>query len=768
MKVILSEKPSVARDIARVLGARKRNEGYLEGNGYQITWAFGHLVELAPPDAYDASLKSWSLSPLPFIPERFKLQVSTGKGIKKQFKIIKNLLQNATEIICATDAGREGELIFRNIAQLCRVKSKPALRLWISSLTDSAIRKGFADLRPLNEFNHLADAARCRAEADWIIGLNTTRAYTVKHSHGRGVLSVGRVQTPVLAMIVNRDQRIRNFQPEDYWELWTCYRDADFKHYTDRFKELAVCKKLYEKVLDSPLTITNVTEKQISQMPPKLFDLTQLQRVMNRKYGLTAQKTLVTAQELYERKLITYPRTDSCYLTDDVFHECAAVLSRLSRIRTEEIDRLDLSHLRRHRNYINSAKVTDHHAIIPTGELPAKLSLDHQHLFDEVVTRFIAIFYPPCEKAYTTVDAQVVEEHFIAKGTCIIKEGWLALYGGNDLKENQTQQILPEFAIGESGTHLPKVKKCRTKPPKHFTEATLLTAMETAGKEIEEEALQEAIKEKGLGTPATRAGIIEILVKRDYIQKRKKVLLATAKGEDLIRLLSFQQTLISPELTGEWEYQLKGVEKGRISVSQFMAKVTQFARQIITTLNSKEANVTLGLGPCPLCGQPVIKGKTGFGCSAWRSGCPFRFQAEQYGTILTEKDIPALLTAKRLSRPRKLQAVDGSLISGYITLDQTGNIGILGREAKVRKDSVGRCPLCNGNVLEKPHGFVCDACEFIIWKKIAGRKTSQALAKLLLTKGRSRKLKGFRTKAGKPFSAVLFLKAGKVEFEFKP
>ncbi len=769
MKVVLAEKPSVARDLARVLGARNRKKGYLEGSGYQVTWAFGHLVELAPPEAYDAALKRWALVPLPFIPERFKLQVAAAKGVKEQFNIIKHLLKPADEIICATDAGREGELIFRYIVQLCRMTGKPTKRLWISSLTDSAIQKGFADLKPAGDFDPLAAAARCRSEADWIIGLNTTRAYTVKHSHGRGVLSVGRVQTPVLAMIVRRDQEIRNFQPEDYWELWTRYREAGFKHLAGRFNTESDCRKIYQRVVDRPLTITDVKEKKSRQMPPKLFDLTELQRVLNRKAGFSATQTLAVAQDLYEAKLITYPRTDSRYLTDDLLPQCRQILSRLKQIKPQEIAPLDLDRLRKHRNYFNNAKVADHHAIIPTGQLPSGLKATHQKVFDEIATRLIAIFYPPCEKAHTTVTATAANERFSAKGTRILVNGWLALYGGDSGKKHsdEEEQVLPSFTVGESGPHTPQVKKCATKPPKRFTEASLLSAMEAAGKVVEDEALQEAMKEKGLGTPATRAGIIEILIKREYIQKQKRLLSATAKGEDLIRLLSPQKTLTSPELTGEWEFKLKQIEQGNLPAVHFMAEVARYAEQIITTLNDAKANAQLGLGPCPLCGRPVIAGKTGFGCSAWRSGCPFRFTALQFGTKLASKDIPALLTAGRLSRPRKLTSPDGSDISGYITLDRSGRIDFLSREEKIRKDALGRCPLCGGNVMEKSMGFACDGCDFIIWKKIAGRKTSPALAKQLLTKRRSRELKGFRSKAGKRFSAALILKEGKVVFEFK-
>ena len=767
MKVILAEKPSVARDIARVLGARSKKDGYIEGNGYLITWAFGHLVQLQNPDAYDASLKKWSLAPLPFIPESFKLEISSMKGVRKQFNTIKKLFSSATEIICATDAGREGELIFRYIAQLCHVKNKPSKRLWINSLTDSAIRQGFANLKPLKQFDALADAARCRSEADWIIGLNATRAYTVKHSHGRGVLSVGRVQTPVLAMIVNRDQLIRQFRAEDYWELGTIYRNIKFKHQSDRFSKHEQAQEIYQRILNQPLQITDVSEKKTTQRAPQLFDLTELQRVMNRKASLPAAKTLAIAQKLYESKLISYPRTDSRYLSDDIYPTCGKTLEKLSSKKPKEIAVLDLNNLAKQRNYFNSSKVTDHHAIIPTGHTTGSLDSNELRVYDEIVTRFIAIFYPPCEKAHTNVSARVVEECFKAKGTTILSEGWLALYGGGEKQKNE-EQMLPIFHVDESGPHQPEVKQCQTKPPQHFNESSLLSAMETAGKEIDDEALKEAMKDRGLGTAATRANIIETLVKRDYISKNKRHLLATSKGEDLIRLLTAQKTLTSPELTGDWENKLKLMEKGQLSAKAFMDEVSAYAGQIIGTLNSKEMDKTMGYGPCPLCGSPVIKGKTGYGCSAWKKGCPFRFHAEQFGTKIKDDDVPALLSAGRLNRPRKLTDATGNELSAYLTLDKQGHIGLLSREEKINADAIGSCPLCRGNVMDKHKAYSCDSCDFVIWKKIAGRTTSQSLAQVLLCKGRSQELKGFRSKAGKRFSASLILQDGKVEFDFKP
>ena len=448
-------------------------------------------------------------------------------------------------------------------------------------------------------------------------------------------------------------------------------------------------------------------------------------------------------------------------------------LSFLNSLRSQkpnEIAVLNLNQLAKHRNYFNTSKVNDHHAIIPTGQNPASLSGDEQRVYDEILTRFIAIFYPPCEKAHTTVTATAAQETFKAKGTTILVEGWLVLYGGakkeKDEKKEKNEQLLPVFTIGESGPHEPEVKQSQTKPPQHFNEASLLGAMETAGKYIDNDELKDAMKERGLGTPATRAGIIETLVKRDYICKEKRMLLATPKGEDLIRLLAAQQTLTSPELTGEWEHKLKLMEKGEVTSGQFMSEVKRYAHQILDTLKNKKLNDAMGYGPCPVCGKPVIKGKAGFGCSAWRSGCQFRFHAEQFGTVIKEDDVPALLTVGRLSRPRKMTNTDGSAVSGYITLDKQGKVGILKREDKVSAEAIGRCPLCSGNVLDKFKGFGCDDCDFIIWKKIAGRTTSKALAQVLLNKGRSQTLKGFSSKAGKKFNAVLVLKDGKVEFDF--
>lgn len=772
MIVVLAEKPSVGRDLARVLGAKSRHEGYLEGNGYAVTWAFGHLVELVEPDGYDPALKKWSLESLPILPDPFRLKVSSGKGVLKQFNIIKKLLKSADSVVCATDAGREGELIFRYIQHLCNCRGKPTQRLWVSSLTDAAIEAGFRNLRPLSDYDSLAAAATCRSQADWIVGLNATRGYSVQHSHGRGVLSVGRVQTPILALIVNRDLAIRDFKPEDYWELWTCYRGVKFKHATDRFKVKDQGEALLNKVKATPFEIAKVEEKTSSQPPPLLFDLTELQRTMSRLYGISTTQTLQLAQSLYEKKYLSYPRTDSRYLTDDLYPQCSQTLRLLSRAYPGPIAPLNLDCLGRSKRIFNNAKVNDHHAIIPTGQLPSQLSREEGLVYHAIVKRFVAVFYPNCEKAHTMVHGLASGERFKAKGTRLVSPGWFALYQSDkenakeEDRQGEKEQALPPFQVGEQGAHAPELKSCRTKPPKHYTEATLLSAMETAGKTVDDEELKEAMKERGLGTPATRAAIIETLFKREYIRREKKALTATEKGEELIRLLGQGTALTSAELTAEWEHRLKQVEKGLSCADDFMKHVRDFTMHIVNTLKDEAEKGVSDLGKCPLCREPIIKGNAGYGCSAWKSGCGFRFHAEQYGTKLNERDVQSLMYKGRLTYPRMLTAPNGEKAQGYVTIDGSGQIGMITREAKVNEDAIGQCPLCGGSVIEKYQCYSCIDCDFAIWKKIAKRKVSRTLAQVLMSKGRSQVLKGFRSKAGKPFSAALVLTEGKITFEF--
>lgn len=653
MIVILTEKPSVARDIAAHIGAGNRQEGYFEGNGYQVTWAFGHLIALKDPEDYDPLLKRWSLTTLPFIPEQFELKIVDDKGVRKQFSIIKKLFKSASGLICATDAGREGELIFRYILAMtdCR---KPWKRLWLSSLTEEALQTAFKNLKPGADYNNLYAAAKCRSESDWIVGLNATRNFTVRYGAGKTLWSVGRVQTPVLAMIVHRDDEIRYFKSKPFWELFTKYREVEFKLKGDRFLAKNEADAALTQVKDHPFFIDKVTVKNEKEPPPLLFDLTELQREMNRRHGMTAADTLQTAQTLYEQKLITYPRTDSRYLTQDMKGQVAEILIHLKKIRPDEIAPLNLSALPFSNRIIDDKKVSDHHAILPTGKLSGVLPFPSQAIFEALVTRLIAVFYPACVKEATTIEGSSNQKPFQAKGIRIVSPGWTTLYPKKS--DDKEIQELPLFKKGENGPHFPYVNEGKTKPPTHFNENTLLGAMETAGKGVEDETLRQALKEKGIGTPATRASIIETLIKRKYIERSKKALTATDLGRYLIALIQ-DPNLKSPELTGEWEARLKEIEKGTFSAADFMQGISQFTRQIIKDSDISKINYEI-YGPCPKCKSPVIQGKKGYGCSKWREGCAFVLWKQNKEIELNEGQIRCLLQKKILLPP-----INGTILS---------------------------------------------------------------------------------------------------------
>ena len=518
MIVVLTEKPSVAKDIAHFLKATHRKDGYFEGAGYRVTWAFGHLVSLKEPHDYDINFKRWSLDTLPIIPEKFSLKLINNSGVKKQYSVIKELFKQADELICATDAGREGELIFRYILALSGSSKKPFKRLWLNSLTNEAIKEAFGKMKSGEEYTNLYYAAQCRSQADWIVGLNATRFMTVRHGFGKYLWSVGRVQTPILQMIAKRDEEIRFFVPEPFWELKTLYRKVNFDYKGKRFMEKKKAEALLEQTNTHPLCVTGIKEKKESTPPPLLFDLTELQREMNKRFGLSAADTLAIAQELYEKKVLTYPRTDSRYLTLTMKSQVQNTLHALKGFAPEAIQALDLQNLSTSKRIFNDSKVTDHHAIIPTGKGIGQLGGSAQNIFQAVCMRFIAAFYPPCEKKLTSVEAESNNIKFQAKGVQILSPGWTVL----EPKKKDQDQILPAFEKGESGPHAPFIKEGKTKAPNQFTENLLLGAMETAGKQIDDEQLREALKNKGIGTPATRASIIETLINRKYIKRSKK------------------------------------------------------------------------------------------------------------------------------------------------------------------------------------------------------------------------------------------------------
>lgn len=661
MKLVLAEKPSVARDIAAFLGAKNRQDGYFEGNGFQVTWAFGHLVTLKDPDEYDPSLKKWSLSTLPIVPAQFELKLIENAGSSKQFKIIKKLLLSAKDLICATDAGREGELIFRYILSLSGCEKKAFQRLWLSSLTDEAIKKAFETLKPGSEYDCLYAAAKCRSESDWIVGLNATRNFTVRYGRGEILWSVGRVQTPVLALIAQRDDEIRNFVSEPFWELKTTYRTVIFKYKGDRFKEESKAKEALSQIKDQPFVIQKVGSKQEKLHPPSLYDLTELQRDMNKKYGISANETLQIAQSLYENKAISYPRTDSAFLGTDMKEEVPKILAQLQSLKPSEVAYLDLNHLPFTPRIINDKKTGEHHAIIPTGKLPGSLPVSSERVFQAIVMRFIAAFYPSCVKAVTIVDGSVNQVSFQAKGVLVLDPGWTSLYSKDSEdsdKQKEEEQSLPVFEAMESGPHEPFIKQGKTEPLKHFTEATLLSAMETAGRFVDDEQLKEALKHKGLGTPATRAAIIEVLIKRNYIIRDKKSLIATNLGRYLIALIR-DPNLKSPELTGDWEAKLKEIELGKMDPFVFMKEIVEYTKKLIHTSDSSKLEENI-LGHCPRCQSIVIEGKKGYGCSAWKSGCQFVLWKEYKGVTLHSFQIRQLIQRRIVLEP--IELAEGKVI----------------------------------------------------------------------------------------------------------
>ena len=606
MIVCIAEKPSVAGEIARVLGARTKKDGYYEGNGYQVTWTFGHLCQLKHPEDYYADWKKWSMSVLPMLPSRHEIKLIPDAGVKKQFKIINELYKKADTIVNCGDAGQEGELIQRWVMELAGVKC-PVKRLWISSLTEDAIREGFRNLRPQQEYDSLYMAGQARAVGDWLLGMNGTRLHTLKYGGYKQTLSIGRVQTPTLAMIVARDREIEHFKPEPYWLLTTKYRDAVFTCTKGKFMSESEGRNHLEAAKRNRLTIKDVQQKRGSEQPPQLYDLTALQVACNRKYGFSAETTLNTIQSLYEKKLTTYPRVDTKFLTDDIYSKCPGIIQKLSAV-YDAAKALVGQQLPKSKRVFDNNKVTDHHAIIPTGETGSLDSINdyERKVYDLILRRFCAVFYPNCEYAQTTVLAVSGGVDFKATGRTILHEGWRIIY--NNVRTNEEEEdrekedvdngILPAFTVGESGQHLPSLIKKMTTPPKRYTEASLLQAMETAGKFVEDESLREAMKENGIGRPSSRAGIIETLLKRKYIRREKKALISNQAGRDLVSVIKAKM-LLSPELTGKWEKKLRDIEKGTFTFDYFLDELQAQLVSIIKDVQNDSSNIRISSQPAP-------------------------------------------------------------------------------------------------------------------------------------------------------------------------
>ena len=649
MQVCIAEKPSVAAEIARVLGANDKRNGYYEGNGYCVTWTFGHLCELKEPQDYDPTLKRWDFQLLPIMPNRFSIKLKNDDGIKRQFKIISNLFSKADAIINCGDAGQEGELIQRWVMQLAQIHC-PVYRLWISSLTEESIRDGFSQLRPGSEFDSLYAAGSARAIGDWLLGMNATRAYTLRYGARGMVLSIGRVQTPTLALIVQRYKEIANFKPEKYWELKTKYRDVTFSATSGRFDKIEDGQKALDAVKDAPFKIDDIKSKQGKEAPPALFDLTSLQVECNNKLGLSADETLRIAQSLYEGKFTTYPRVDTRFLTDDIYAKVPQILRGLTPYANFVQPLLQQKKLPKSKKVFNNLKVTDHHAIIPTGVAPRPdMRPNEKRVYDMITRRFIANFYPDSTVSLTTVLGSAASVQFKVNGKRIIEPGWRVVYGNqkiDDDKDDQQGAVLPDFTVGEQGPHTPSLQEKQTQPPKLYTEATLLRAMETAGKQVDDGELRELMKENGIGRPSTRAAIIETLFRRKYITKERKNLLPTANGIRLIDTISIP-ILKSVELTGQWERKLRQIEGGQYTTGQFIDEMRQMVTDVIRIVASdfsssrfqapeerkpaakdkpqrQQSTAPVSL-LCPKCSRPMLKGKSAWGCSGYKEAAILPF-----------------------------------------------------------------------------------------------------------------------------------------------
>ena len=677
MKVCVAEKPSVAREIAEVLGATARKNGYMEGNGYQVTWTFGHLCTLKEPHEYADSWKRWSLGALPMIPPRFGIKLIENPTYEQQFRIIEGLMRDAEMVINCGDAGQEGELIQRWVMLKAGCKC-PVYRLWISSLTEEAIREGFQNLREQAAFDKLYEAGLSRAIGDWLLGMNATRLYTLRYGQNRQVLSIGRVQTPTLALIVNRQAEIDHFKPEPYWELKTRYRGTTFSSTKGKFSRKEDGEDFLAKVKEQDFTVTDITKKKGREYAPRLFDLTSLQVECNKKYAFTADDTLKLIQALYEKKLTTYPRVDTTFLSDDIYPKVPNTLKGLVDYTELTAPLLSAGKLPKNKRVFDNSKVTDHHAIIPTGVPARALSERERLVYDLVTRRFIAAFYPDCEIATTTVMGRVDKVEFKATGKQILKPGWRVVFGTErkepDSEPSEEESVLPDFEKGESGPHEPLLKETWTQPPKPYTEATLLRAMETAGKLVDDDELRDALKENGIGRPSTRAAIIETLFKRNYIRKERKNLFPTATGTELIGTIH-EELLKSAELTGLWEKKLRQIERGTYEAHAFLDELKQMVNQIVLNVLSdqtgrsitienaatketapkekKEGKARKTRTPqaqgeptetnrlvCPLCHKgTILRGKSAYGCSEYKNGCTFRMDYATYGSELTDEQL---------------------------------------------------------------------------------------------------------------------------------
>ena len=762
MKVCIAEKPSVAREIAIVLGANQRHDGYFEGNGYQITWTFGHLCTLFTPDDYKPHWKRWDLNTLPMLPEKFDIKLTGNDGIQKQFNTIKKLFDKADVVINCGDAGQEGELIQRWVIKQANYTGKVE-RLWISSLTAEAIKDGFQNLKNGEDYDNLYYAGSSRAIGDWLLGMNATRLYTLRYGAPKQVLSVGRVQTPTLAMLVNRHKEILHFVPKPYWELQTEYRDTVFNNEQGKFLKKEDGEATLNKVKDALFKIASVTKKKGKEYAPKLFDLTGLQVYCNTKFGYTADQTLKIVQKLYEQKLVTYPRVDTTFLPDDVFPKVPGILGRLTQY-AKLIAPLKGSPIKKSKKIFDSKKVTDHHAIIPTG-MESQLGEYDQNVYDIITRRFVAVFYPDCEVSNTAVIGEAAKISFRATGKEILSEGWRAVFSSSKSKTaNKDEILMPTFIKGESGVHIPSFLEKITKPPKYYTEATLLRAMETAGKQVEDDELRDLMKANGIGRPSTRANIIETLFRRKYIERNKKQMLPTKMGVQLIDTIQ-NELLKSAELTGQWEKQLKEIEQGTYSAAHFIQNMKKMVDDLVVEVRmegstrrfstAEEATakvvkkvVKTGLtgSQCPKCKKgSLLKGSSAYGCSDYKSGCDFRLPFEFLGKKISDNQFKRLLSKGETVALKGFKSETGKM-NGCVTFNHNFELLIKLEEVKTHtKSGALICPKCKkGEVIKGSSSYGCSeyktGCDFrytfdAIRANAVGKKMSKVLVEQLLQKG---------------------------------
>lgn len=758
MKVCIAEKPSVAREIANVLGATTKKDGYFEGNGYAVTYTFGHLCTLLEPNDYKEHWKSWNLNNLPMLPEKFKTKVVDNGGIKKQFKIVKSLFDKASLVINCGDAGQEGELIQRWVLEQAGYKGE-VKRLWISSLTTEAIKEGFENLKPSEKYDNLYYAGFSRAIGDWLLGMNATRLYTIKHGGYKQVLSIGRVQTPTLAMVVNRFKEIENFKPTPFWELQTLYRETLFNCEEGRFTNKEDGETLANKVKESDFEIVSVEKKKGKEYAPKLFDLTGLQVYCNNKFGYSADETLKTVQKLYEQKVVTYPRVDTTFLPNDIYPKVKGILEKLTNYQALTQPLLGKK-IRKSTKVFNDKKVTDHHAIIPTG-VQSPLSLHEQKVYDIIVRRFIAVFYDDCSVDNTSVIGKAAEVTFKTTGKVITDKGWRIVFEIPGTEEKEPD-LLPPFKKGEKGPHEPSFLEKETKPPNMFTEASLLRAMETAGKQVEDEELRDLMKENGIGRPSTRANIIETLFKRKYIVRDKKKLVPTPTGIQLIDTIK-NKILTSAELTGTWEKQLQEIEKGTYNAGTFIKNMKQMVDELVYEVRlerdsaqishvaqveaqkSKKKTSGITTQNCPKCKTgTLLKGKTAYGCSEYKNGCsfllPFKFQEKK----LTKKQLFQLLEKGKTTTIKGFKTNEGK-VDGTLSFNEAFELILTPKASKAKKPTQTEEPICpkckKGNIVKGKTAYGCseykNGCDFRctfddIRSKAAGKPLTKELVLSIL------------------------------------